>query len=188
MLPTNAHQGMRQGQDVPRPPHIQPHLTLNIPTPLGMTRMHFTEKEWLLQDRLYSALVTRTNAGGWMGVGGYLEKFGTIDPLKNYGWGSNIWPGIRNLLPEYPYSGKLRGQFLGWFVIPVPFSKVNAAAPRQGDHTLTPGYFPAIFSYDQSHPTAPLDMACLNILIERSGPWSVHRSRAVFVMALEDKQ
>ena len=155
VLPTNAHQGMRQGQDVPRPPHIQPHLTLNIPTPRGMTRMHLTEKERLLQDRLYSAAVTRRNAGGFLGVVGYLEKFGTIDPLTNHGWGSNIWPGIRNLLPEYPYSGKLRGQFLGWFVIPVPFSKVNAAAHRLGDHTLTPGYFPAIFSYDQSHPTAP---------------------------------
>ena len=73
-------------------------------------------------------------------------------------------------------------------MIPVPFSKVNAALPHQSDHTLTPGYFPAIFSYDQSHPTAALDMACLNIFIERSGPWSVHQSRAVFVMALADKQ
>jgi hypothetical protein len=34
----------------------------------------------------------------FMGVGGYIEHFGVIDPQTNYGWGSDIWSGIGKLI------------------------------------------------------------------------------------------
>ena len=61
----------------------------------------------------------------------YLQMYGTIDPSTNQGWGSNIWTGIRNLLNMYSHQGSLQGKFIGWFVLPVPFSKAQAAMPVQ---------------------------------------------------------
>jgi hypothetical protein len=97
-------------------------LTLfKISTPSGITMVHLIEKELLYQERGFRAATTRMNAGQFMGVGGYLEHFGTIDPQTNYGWGSDIWSGIGKLLDKYTHADKLCGQlFLGWFIIPAP--------------------------------------------------------------------
>jgi hypothetical protein len=157
----------------------------NISTPSGMTMVHFTEKELLYQERGFRAATTRMNAGQFMGVGGYLEQFGTIDPQTNYGWGSDIWSGIGKLLGNYTHADKLLGQlFLGWFIIPAPFSKDHARVHPQGDRTPSPGYFPAVFVFDQRFPTADITMACLHILLEGGKAWVVHRKKVIVVKAL----
>jgi hypothetical protein len=176
LLPTKAAHQERQQKG--------PTL-FNISTPSGMTKVHLNEKELLYQERGFRAATTRMNAGHFLGVGGYLEQFGTIDPHTNYGWGSDIWSGIVKLLGNYTHADKLHGQlFLGWFIIPVPFGKINSLLHPQGDQTPSPGYFPAVCAFDQRYPDADITMACLHILLEGGPAWVVHSKRIIFVKAL----
>jgi hypothetical protein len=110
-----------------------------------------------------------------MGVGGYLEQFGTIDPHTNYGWGSDIWSGIGKLLGDYTHADKLLGQlFLGWFIIPVPVTG------HQARGTSLP--FSCLIS------ASPLQIfpwhACLHILLEGGPAWVVHWKKVIVVKAL----
>jgi hypothetical protein len=43
----------------------------------------------------------------------------------------------------YSQQGSLQGKFIRWFVLPVPFSKAQAAMPVQNDHWHLVDFFAA---------------------------------------------
>ena len=111
-----------------------------------------------------------------MGVARYIMTFGIIDE-KHHGWGQNVWSGLISMLHAYPHKYKLGPQLVGWFALPTPFSK-GQAEHHVCEDRMQHDYYPAIFSEDTPDAIC-VRMACLNIIIEGSKIWWVHRSRMV---------
>ena len=156
-----------------------------MPTPQGRAVVHFTASEWLRQEQLYHALRQKLNSGYYLGVAGYLQMFGTIDPSTNEGWGSNIWTGIRNLLNQYSHQRSLQGKCIGWFVLPEPYSRKGAQMPRQYDRRQMIDAVPASLSGEEaSFPTADRTVASFAHLLENSKPWTVHWTRVLGTVPL----
>ena len=92
-------------------------------------------------------------------------------------WGDRVWQGLAQMFFNqyqyaYLFSNDATRLTVGWFLCPSNFGRANAqAAATQGDRF----WFPAVFE-DTDDPYT-IRMACLNIVINSSRPWWVHRSR-----------
>ena len=131
----------------------------------------------------------------WLNIGisvqQYVELFGLPDHSDTTNrrlWGDTVQFGMKHLMASYSYSWKIidpTGKCAeGWFKIPVPYSKEQAASPSSCD---TPGvqarYHPCywkenINSDDDSMPEGPLVLiSCERMIWTNTEPWIAHRSR-----------
>jgi len=111
----------------------------------------------------------------------YISTFGFIDESWA-GFGSDLWLGMHRLLAQYTsYRRSFQPTHLGWFVLPVPFSKYQAGRPRTEDAAGPATYYPAFF---QVYGSDGCYMACLHILWVGCKSWRVDPSRMVNAIAL----
>ena len=83
-----------------------------------------------------------------------------------------MWDGLISMLHTYPHNYKLGPQLVGSLALP------GLAERHVCEDRVQHDYYPAVFSEDTPDATY-VRMACLNIIIEGSKIWWVHRSRMV---------
>jgi len=105
----------------------------------------------------------------------YISTFGFIDESWA-GFGSDLWLGMHRLLAQYTSRRSFQPTHLGWFVLPVPFSKHQAGRPRSEDAAGPATYYPAFF---QDYGSDGCYMACLHIMWVGCKSWCVDKSRMV---------
>ena len=129
------------------------------------------------QLRLYSEARKKLNI--LMPFETYYNTFGPLSE-QNKGYGDRVFDGMMVLLAQYPFNYLMTGQvYCGWFALPDPFSRDQAAKPRTDMET---NWYPTVFVGDDTDEFKRI--ACENMLIKKTKPWWVHESRVQnFVVA-----
>ena len=151
-------------------------LGVRVRTPNGDVTL--TAAQLREQEQLVHSAVTRLGgAGRGLGVLGYIELFGLINPSAGHAFGNQVWHGLNTLWSAYVYRYRMDGAalYLGWFLCPINFSLGNAATPADQADLRNAKWYPAFFAF-WSEMEDPI-MACEAILLLGSKPWRIHRSR-----------
>ena len=103
------------------------------------------------------------------------QNYGMFGPLSSQceGYGDRTFDGMVKLFQEYPHHHKMQGTiYYGWFALPEPFGKDQAAMPRTDmERTWYPTILVDGYCKDQKI------IACKHQLIAKTRPWTVDASR-----------
>ena len=103
------------------------------------------------------------------------QYYGMFGPLSSQceGYGDRTFDGMVKLFQEYPHHHKMQGTiYYGWFALPEPFGKDQAAMPRTDmERTWYPTILVDGYCKDQKI------IACKHQLIAKTRPWTVDASR-----------
>ena len=163
--------------------HVEQSEWVLVPTPESVETLHIDQ--WREQTRLAQLAMTRANIQGRYTVGEYIARFGLLKPSDAFG--CDVFTGMRREWARYRWRHRFVGKlYLGWFIIPEPFSQQNAQSPIVRPPTDLPQqnrnvlWFPAFFEYWDENRA---QMACLNLVAWDSRPWTVHASRCILILA-----
>ena len=130
------------------------------------------------QQQRFLEMIRILNGGSYFGgAQKWVKTFGQL--TDEHPFGDQVFRGMATIWKDYTYRYQVEQYvtvFVGWFLVPRPFSKKQAAkAAEEDDQFLQPYRYPAIFA--QTGYKQQLIMVCLNLLVENSKPWWVHCSR-----------
>jgi hypothetical protein len=165
------------------PAHSSIQTTLSyaveVHTEHGRGLWYFTPEDWAQQLKQHRVKLDILGGGWTLGLAGYIERFGPLNPKINEGWGNSVWTGMRNwYCHHYRHQEKACGTRIGWFWLPEPYSKL--LAHRHIAECMYPQTvrIPAIFSaQDQMFPDADVQVVTFLQLLEQHRPWPISASR-----------
>ena len=135
------------------------------------------------QKLAFRALMSRLGGILSFNILEYYNLFGEPG-LGQHPFGPWAGYGLQVLLNNYRHRAFLQphlgAPIMGWFLAPVPFSRLRAREPYSSDLCARTMWYPAVFSAVQSQwEMECVPMACLAILKNGSRVWHVHYSRMV---------